>query len=187
MSYCTAYMSENKRVAFCLLDIEVVRLRIDGNIYNPGDAFTTETIFDMHTDDADLFRRAVLAAGKSLKETVKEWAINEIRRDLENIEELKAERTIAWNKNDRESYDCITGQIRELNIGISCQGLLDSYLAGEKVFVLRDREAGNIIDRFATMREAQNTLEDYEAADKKDGTYTPDFYEIVVMGEDNDQ
>lgn len=72
MSYCTAYMSENKRVAFCLLDIEVDRLRIDGNIYDPGDAFTTQTIFDMHTDDADLFRRAVLAADKSLKETVKD-------------------------------------------------------------------------------------------------------------------
>lgn len=117
--------------------------------------------------------------------TNKEWAINEIRRDLDNIEELKAERAIAWNKNDRESYDYITGQIRELSIGI--KGMLDSYLAGERVFVVRDREAGNIIDRFATMREAQNALEDYEAADKKDGTYTPDFYEIVVMGEDNDQ
>ena len=71
MGYCVPYQSENKRVAFHLLDIEISRLRIDGNIYDAGDAFATENIFDLDDDDAELFRRAVIAADKSLKEIVK--------------------------------------------------------------------------------------------------------------------
>lgn len=46
-------------------------------------------------------------------------------------------------------------------------------------YIIRDREAGNIIDEFDTMEEAVETLEQYEAEDKKDGTYEEDFYEIV--------
>ena len=72
MGFCIPYQSENKRVAFHLLDVEIQRLRIDGDNYDQGDAFSTENIFDLDDDDAELFRRAVIAADKSLKETVKE-------------------------------------------------------------------------------------------------------------------
>ena len=48
------------------------------------------------------------------------------------------------------------------------------------MYIIRDKEAGNIIDRFFTFKDAENALEEYETADKADGTYTPDFYEIVV-------
>lgn len=49
------------------------------------------------------------------------------------------------------------------------------------MYVVRDREAGNVITQFETMEEAQKELEKYEEQDKKDGTYTEDFYEIAVI------
>lgn len=42
-----------------------------------------------------------------------------------------------------------------------------------------DREAGNKIEAFSTIEEALKAIAAYEAEDKKDGTYTPDFYDIV--------
>ena len=49
------------------------------------------------------------------------------------------------------------------------------------MYVVRDREAGNVITQFETMEEAQKELERYEAQDKKDGVYVEDFYEISVI------
>ena len=42
-----------------------------------------------------------------------------------------------------------------------------------------DREAGNKIEVFSTIEEAIQAIAEYEEADKKDGTYTPDFYDII--------
>lgn len=42
----------------------------------------------------------------------------------------------------------------------------------------RDREAGNKIEEFATLKEAREAIEKYEKEDKKDGTFTENFYEI---------
>ena len=49
------------------------------------------------------------------------------------------------------------------------------------MYVVRDREAGNVITQFEKMEEAQKEIERYEEQDKKDGTYTEDFYEIAVI------
>lgn len=46
-------------------------------------------------------------------------------------------------------------------------------------YIIRDREAGNVIDKFATQEEAELALQEYEEEDKRDGTYEPDFYEII--------
>ena len=46
------------------------------------------------------------------------------------------------------------------------------------MYITRDREAGNEIERFATLEEAREALEQYEKQDISDGTYTEDFYEI---------
>lgn len=46
-------------------------------------------------------------------------------------------------------------------------------------YIIRDREAGNEIARFDSMEEAKAELKKYEEADKKEGTFTEDFYEIV--------
>ena len=51
----------------------------------------------------------------------------------------------------------------------------------KKNYVIRDREAGNVVEMFADMESAQLELERYEAADKRDGTYVPDFYEIYYL------
>lgn len=47
-----------------------------------------------------------------------------------------------------------------------------------KKFVIRDREAGNIIDYFNTLKEAKAMLDEYERQDKLDGVYINEFYEI---------
>ena len=49
------------------------------------------------------------------------------------------------------------------------------------MYVVRDREAGNVITQFETMKEAQKELEKYIAEDEKDGVYVEDFYEIAVI------
>ena len=49
------------------------------------------------------------------------------------------------------------------------------------MYVVRDREAGNVITQFETMEEAQKELERYEAQDKKDEVSVEDFYEIAVI------
>ena len=51
------------------------------------------------------------------------------------------------------------------------------------MYVVRDREAGNVITQFKTMEEAQKEIEKYEEQDKKDGVYVEDFYEIAVFYE----
>ena len=45
-------------------------------------------------------------------------------------------------------------------------------------YKIQDREAGNVIDYFETMEEAEKTLLEYEKIDREEGTYTRDFYEI---------
>ena len=47
------------------------------------------------------------------------------------------------------------------------------------MYKIIDREAGNIIEQAETIKQAQEIIAEYEAADKRDGTYTPDFYEIL--------
>lgn len=46
-------------------------------------------------------------------------------------------------------------------------------------YIVRDREAGNVIDRFDTEEEALSALAEYEDEDRADGTYTEDFYEVI--------
>lgn len=48
-----------------------------------------------------------------------------------------------------------------------------------KKYIVRDAEAGNVIEEFDTMEEAETALEEYEAQDKAEGTYEEGFYEVV--------
>lgn len=48
----------------------------------------------------------------------------------------------------------------------------------EYKYVIRDREAGNAIEWAETIEEAKEIVKQYEKIDKKDGNYTPNFYEI---------
>lgn len=49
------------------------------------------------------------------------------------------------------------------------------------MLVVRDREAGNIICEVETEAEGLHLIAEYEAEDKKEGTYTPDFYEVAEI------
>ena len=48
-----------------------------------------------------------------------------------------------------------------------------------KVYIERDREGGTPIDGFRDAKEARHAVKVYEKDDKKEGTYTEDFYDIV--------
>ena len=48
-------------------------------------------------------------------------------------------------------------------------------------YIIRDREAGNVIDTFATLHEAEQAFTKYETDDKKDGIFKKDFYEIYLQ------
>lgn len=54
----------------------------------------------------------------------------------------------------------------------------------DNIYIIRDREAGNMVDYFDTLEEAQTALAEYEEQDKKDGIYEEDFYEIAEVNEE---
>lgn len=45
-------------------------------------------------------------------------------------------------------------------------------------YIIRDREAGNVIDYFSTLAEARKAIEAYERSDKAEDIYEENFYEI---------
>ena len=47
-------------------------------------------------------------------------------------------------------------------------------------YQIQDKEAGNVIEKDLTIAEAEKLLQEYEQEDKNEGTYSPDFYEIVI-------
>ena len=48
-------------------------------------------------------------------------------------------------------------------------------------YITRDREAGNVIDEFATLDEAKKAIAQYELDDHRQGIWEPDFYEIAAL------
>jgi len=50
-------------------------------------------------------------------------------------------------------------------------------------YVIRDREAGNIIEEFNTLQEAIKELKNFELSDKKEGIFEVNFYEVAIINE----
>ena len=48
------------------------------------------------------------------------------------------------------------------------------------MYIIRDRLAGNEIERASTLKEAIDILTIFEQEDKENDIYEEDFYEIVV-------
>lgn len=46
------------------------------------------------------------------------------------------------------------------------------------MFEIRDRQGGNVIDSFDSLEAAMYALNEYEEADKLEGIYQENFYEI---------
>lgn len=53
-----------------------------------------------------------------------------------------------------------------------------------KTYIIQDSEAGNFIDSFSTLEEAEKVLLQYEEEDRENGTYEEGFYEIVEADEE---
>ena len=47
------------------------------------------------------------------------------------------------------------------------------------MFVIQDKEAGNIIEYFENFSDAEKTLMQFEEEDKANNCYTKDFYKII--------
>lgn len=52
------------------------------------------------------------------------------------------------------------------------------------MFNIRDRQGGNIIDSFDSLEAAMYALNEYEEADKLEGIYEENFYEIFDSSKD---
>lgn len=50
-----------------------------------------------------------------------------------------------------------------------------------KTYITRDSLSGTIIDEFVTREEAEAAIRGYEAQDKADGNYEPNFYEVAEV------
>ena len=93
-----------------------------------------------------------------------------------------------WTEEEiQRSYNDLRGEIAHADFKEYMEHLLSlgkqriSGLAEVTGYVVRDREAGNPIERFATMEDAEAALRSYEESDKKDGIYEQDFYEVAPV------
>lgn len=50
-----------------------------------------------------------------------------------------------------------------------------------KRYIIRDREAGNYIESFATLEEALAQLREWETDDESDGIAEDNFYEVLDL------
>lgn len=76
-----------------------------------------------------------------------------------------------WATNKNKCPDWTTGLIE---FRLRAEGVINM------MYIIRDREAGNEIARFSSLAEAEQELRAYEEADKNEGNFTEDFYEIVT-------
>ena len=80
---------------------------------------------------------------------------------------LVAEVPVEWDEIDEDW------------IAITADGYDPVWDALAVTYVIRDREAGNEIEYANTIEEAERIVEEYEETDRREGTYTEDFYEIA--------
>jgi len=132
-----------------------------------GNQSITAALFEMHPDEADI---------EQVRDILTRWE-EQIREIIEQVDDENLSYDI-WMDNPNPGH---------VNFTISEESTSyrdDVYttelvLVTTKIFNIQDREAGNKIDSFNTLSEAQKALAMYEEVDKADGTYTPNFYEIV--------
>lgn len=81
----------------------------------------------------------------------------------------------------RAANNCDFGKdVKQYGIGtIQVNKYKQNKEAKTITYTIQDREAGNKIETGLTLAEAEKLLEQYEETDKKEGTFTPNFYEIV--------
>lgn len=106
------------------------------------------------------------------------------KASLEYIANYNKEKTtgIYLKLNNKHDADIIEKLKSVDNKQGYIKNLIRSDLGGKiMMYVIRDREAGNVIDKFATYEEAEKALEEYENVDRADNIFTKDFYEICKI------
>jgi hypothetical protein len=144
-----------------------------------GNQSITAALFEMHPDEADIEQvRDILTIRSSfLCSLLRSRWEQQIKEIIEQVDDENLSYDI-WMDNPNPGH---------VNFTISEESTSyrdDVYttelvLVTTKTFYIQDREAGNKIDAFSTLSEAQKALAMYEEDDKAEGTYTPNFYEIV--------
>lgn len=110
--------------------------------------------------------------------------IEKLKECIDFFDKLPETETPFYDGNS-SSYGSISNTMMQYNedVYINAIGVFfDPELHEDKYkYAIIDRESGNEIDKFETYQEAKDELENYEAQDVADNTYTPNFYEIVAL------
>lgn len=84
-----------------------------------------------------------------------------------------------YDKANRDAFELIQAdEDEDGNIDLDTATVIRRFKLTGK-WIIRDREAGNVIEEEYSLEAARDTLRSYEETDRIEGTYTPDFYEIV--------
>jgi len=123
----------------------------------------------MQTKENDIFNEEFDSKEEALKRANNIWT-KLSKADKKKLDSFYVLESV---NPDEESVDHFDGD------------MIKDYFCEEKTYeyLIRDKEAGNIIAYFETLEEAEEELKAYEDEDRKDGTFTPDFYEIVAVDE----
>ncbi len=98
------------------------------------------------------------------------------------------EAVFAEFSNDMSAYEnniLMDSALSAYIIHCSVYGIIPTV--GYNRYATCDRETGTIIDYFDTLAAAQRAIDKYEAQDKEEGTFTPNFYDIKEMEEETDE
>lgn len=98
-----------------------------------------------------------------------------------SVIESLGEETIAYYDEDEEFSDLaelLDGTPDTYSVVYHSNGTTLGMLA---TWVTRDSATGTMIEPFSTKEEAEAAIRQYEASDKQEGIYEPDFYEVAKI------
>lgn len=121
-----------------------------------------DVYFVVDMKDGDMFTEFYLNEDEAIDAAIAEW-----------------NRLSDHDKKLREAFYVGFGKVEDGCVPVDHDVVYDIMERENKEYIIRDREAGNEIARFDTLEEAEQELVAYEEEDRRNGEYTPDFYEIV--------
>lgn len=105
----------------------------------------------------------------------------ETEEDFEEVLSALGEQTVAYYDEDEEFSDLaerLDGTPDRYSVIYHSNGTTLGMLA---TWVTRDSATGTMIEAFDTKEQAEEAIRMYEASDKKEGIYEPDFYEVAKI------
>lgn len=100
------------------------------------------------------------------------WTEDEIRRAYADFQT----EIVGEDEDDGNEYPTFASYLEHL---LSMGQQRTGGIAEVTGYVVRDREAGNVVERFDSLEEAETALRGYEESDKSEGIYEADFYEVA--------